>query len=97
MNVQIAFHNVDQSNALRKYIELKAERLNKFLKRNESIQCLIEHDSRYFSSRLNLRLIHKKISISSKASNVFKAVNEVFAKARRLAIQHHEQLTQKLH
>jgi ribosome-associated translation inhibitor RaiA len=96
-NVQIAFHNVDHSRALSKYIQLKSEGLNKLLKSNENIECLIEHDSSRFNSKLNLRLLHRNISVSSKSNNAFKAVSEVFAKAKRLAIQHHQQLRQKLH
>ena len=97
MSVNVSFHNVDHSEALVDFIKSKADKLQKFLKPSEKVKCLIEHDSKGFKSRLNISLIHKNISLSSKADDAFKAVNEVFAKAKRKAVQHHEQLGQKLH
>lgn len=92
MSIQVSFHNVDHSDALVSFIDSKSERLNKFLKPSEKAKCLIEHESTKYKFKLNLKLINKNITLSSKADNAFKAASEVFAKAKKIVNSHHKQI-----
>ena len=89
MKAQVAFHNVDHSAGLQHFIEQRSEILQKFLWNGEDFNWVIEHDAQNFQPKLKLSLNNKNILISSKAKNVYKAVNEVLAKAKSLIIRGH--------
>lgn len=92
MKVNIAFHNVDHSDALQKFIQEKSQHIHKLLWRGEDLDWVIEHDAVNFSPKLKLKLNDKMISISASARNAFSAVNEVIEKAKRVIRDDHKKL-----
>ncbi len=92
MQSVVAFHNVDHSDALVDFIEKKSKNLSKFLWKSEHFSWVIEHDSKQFRPILKFKLNNKMVSISALNQNVFKAVNEVIEKAKRLVAKSHKKL-----
>ena len=92
MKVNIAFNNVDHSDALHSFIQQKSDQINKLLWKGEKFSWVIEQDSSDFKSKLNLKLKNKKIYINAKAKNAFIAVNDVIEKAKRIIREDHKKL-----
>lgn len=92
MKVQVAFHNVDNSQALQNFIVKKSNRLSRFLWKSEHLNWVIESQANQFEPKLILKLKNKQIEIKSRAKNIHKAINEVIEKAQRLIIKDHKRL-----
>lgn len=89
MIVKVSFHQVDHSNALEAFVLKKSSKLNKYLNDSEQLSWVIDSQNKLFKPNLNMSLNGKVISVNSKAQNAFNAVNEVFAKAKRLLRKRH--------
>lgn len=89
MKVNVAFHNVDHSDALEAFIQKKSQLLKRLLWNSEHFDWVVEKDSQGFKPVLHLKLAHKNIKVDSHAENAFKAVNAVIDKAKRLVKKDH--------
>jgi ribosome-associated translation inhibitor RaiA len=92
MKVNIAFDNVDNSDALQFFIQQKSVQVKKLLANGEVLRWVIEQESKNFKPILKLKLRNKNLYISSKARNAFSAVNDVVEKAKRLVSEDHKRL-----
>lgn len=89
MKSTIAFDNVDNSPALKKFIAKKARVLKRVLRSGESASWTIKSDSKIFEPTINLKLRDKSIAIHSRAENAYKAVMLALEKARRSVLRDH--------
>tara|TARA_Y100000590_G_C14850663_1_gene687490 strand:- start:40 stop:324 length:285 start_codon:yes stop_codon:yes gene_type:complete len=94
--MNIAFNNLQHSDALSFFINQKSHHISKLLWKGERMDWVVEQDAKEFKPVLKLKLKGKNISISAKAKNAFSAVNEVVDKAKRLVLRNHKRLD-KLH
>ncbi|MFT6632535.1 MAG: ribosome-associated translation inhibitor RaiA [Bacteriovoracaceae bacterium] len=92
MKVNIAFDNVDNSDALQFFIQQKSVQVKKLLANGEVLRWVIEQESKSFKPILKLKLRNKNLYISSKARNAFSAVSDVVEKAKRLVNEDHKRL-----
>lgn len=92
MKVNIAFDNVDNSHALKFFIQQKSEQIKKLLWNGENIKWVIEQESKNFKPILKVKLRNKNLFISSKARNAFSAVNDVIDKAKRIVSEDHKRI-----
>jgi ribosome-associated translation inhibitor RaiA len=90
MKVNIAFDNVDNSDALQFFIQQKSVQVKKLLANGEVLRWVIEQESKSFKPILKLKLRNK--NLSSKARNAFSAVSDVVEKAKRLVNEDHKRL-----
>lgn len=94
--MKVSFHNVDHSDALQSFIEKKSRKLSKNSWVGERFSWVIEKDANEFKPVLRLSLKDRIIPVSARSHNAFKAVNEVFDKAKRLLKDAHQKRIKSL-
>ena len=83
MTVNVIFHNMDQSDAVVRFIEKKSQKLQKFFHEPASVKVVIDRVKRTVHPHLNINLGGRSYSVSSQADNAFIAIDGVFEKAKR--------------
>lgn len=89
MMVNISFHNVERSESLEHFIQEKSKLLSRFLNGSEHLNWVMNSDSKKFSPHLEIVLSGQNHMIKSEHENVFKAVANISAKAKRLLSDRH--------
>ena len=92
MKVNVAFHNVDHSDALVSFIQKKSLQVEKMLWNGEKLSWVIENNASNFSPKLMLKLKNKAIDVVAEDADAFQAVLKVVDKAKRLVKDDHKKL-----
>lgn len=89
MQPNVVFHNVDSSESLVSFINKRSKSLNKFLKQDSIPNWVIEQESKQFKPAIRVRVKNKILKISAQDRNVFKAVEKVLERAKRIIGDEH--------
>jgi ribosomal subunit interface protein len=90
MKVNVEFHNVDPSAALKKFVQERSEKLAKFLKGSEDARWVFDFKDKKFNPHLNLSLKGHPMSFHSKADDAYVAASEILEKAMKVLAKRHD-------
>jgi ribosomal subunit interface protein len=90
MRVNVEFHNVNPSVALRDFIKRKSRKLGKFLRDSEKLNWVVDFNDKMFNPHLNLALNGQVVSVHAKADDPYRAASEVLHKAQHVLSKRHD-------
>jgi len=83
MQVNVAYHQVDHSQALNEYVLEKISKLNKFIEdKNVPVNWVLSKSGGQFDASIHVHLYGKEHHVSAESNNIYKSVSKAVAKLK---------------
>lgn len=97
MKVSVAYHQVDNSEALNDFIGKKVNKLNRFVQNNVPIKWVLEKKGKSYSSSAKVNVFGNEHYVQAKSDNVYSSVSMAYEKLREKIQKNKAKISRSVH